>query len=663
MLLIVLTATAGAAAAIVVSPATLPDAQLGMTYSAQLSASGGTGGYVFTELAVPNGLAVTAMGGIEGTPTVCSTEGAPLQVSVSVMDSGGETQTAAIGIYVNCSGLKLTPTTVPDGTLGAPYLQTLVVTGAAGPFTFVQDGVLPPGLSFDNGALSGTPTAAGAFTFRIRATKLTTGASTIRQYTIVVAAASITVVPEKLPDGAVGEDYAPQSFTASGGTAPYTFALTKGGGTGLAKGLSMDASGSVSGVPGKVGDYTFLVTATDANGAQGSVFATLTINGEIVVNPPKLPDSTVGANYSQKITATGGIGPYTFKRLSGTLPPGLSLRANGRLSGVPEKRGVFSFRVGATDSTGLKGQRNYRIRIGPVDPTDPDLLGIIIEEHRAARRSARTQIGSITGRLRAIRAGDCATFSYGIAIQDASGRTPAAASGQAGTAANADDALAARLPDTRCDDEDPARVRAWTAGNVQIGSTDADRLSPMVDILSSGLTAGIDYRFNAGAVGGIAVGFGRERADIGSEGTRLDTQSLSAAVYGTFAPTESSFIDTVAGLSRLDFDRRRYVSAIDRFSDGDRSATQAFASLGGGYRHDARSGWHTEFSGRLDGAVTWFDRSRDHGAGDLDAIYDAETDVGLDGVLSIMTHYPIPLSFGVLTPRGGLEYRHAFLNG
>ena len=65
-----------------------------------------------------------------------------------------------------------------------------------------------------------------------------------------------------------------------------------------------------------------------------------------------LPGGTKGANYSATLTASGGIAPYSWKRISGKLPPGLKLNTHtGIISGKPRKRGTYSFSVSVTDQS------------------------------------------------------------------------------------------------------------------------------------------------------------------------------------------------------------------------------------------------------------------------------------------------------------------------
>jgi hypothetical protein len=58
--------------------------------------------------------------------------------------------------------------------------------------------------------------------------------------------------------------------------------------------------------------------------------------GVLQITPAALPAGTAGTPYAPiTIGATGGIQPYNWKLIGGQLPPGMSLAANGVLSGTP----------------------------------------------------------------------------------------------------------------------------------------------------------------------------------------------------------------------------------------------------------------------------------------------------------------------------------------
>lgn len=71
--------------------------------------------------------------------------------------------------------ITLTPATLPNGTVGAVYAQTLSASGGTAPYVFTPtSGTLPPGLTLSAaGVLSGTPTTAGSFTITLRASDAT----------------------------------------------------------------------------------------------------------------------------------------------------------------------------------------------------------------------------------------------------------------------------------------------------------------------------------------------------------------------------------------------------------------------------------------------------------------------------------------------------------
>ena len=87
--------------------------------------------------------------------------------------------------------------------------------------------------------------------------------------------------------------------------------------------------------------------------------------GAITLAPAALPAAMIGAPYLQTITASGGTAPYAFSVISGTLPAGLSLSADGVLSGTPTGTGSFTFTVRATDAAGCFGDQVYTLVINP----------------------------------------------------------------------------------------------------------------------------------------------------------------------------------------------------------------------------------------------------------------------------------------------------------
>ncbi|MBI3230571.1 MAG: VCBS repeat-containing protein, partial [Burkholderiales bacterium] len=170
------------------------------------------------------------------------------------------------------------------------------------------------------------------------------------------ACTSITVNPTTIATGTVGTGYS-ETFTATGGTFPYSVMLT---GT-LPTGLSF-TDPTLSGTPTQSGSFPITVTAMDNNGCPGSRNYTLVVNCQtITVDQATIPSGTAGTTYSQTFTQTGGIGTTTFS-LTGILPTGITF-SGATLSGTPTQTGSFPITVTATDSNGCTGNRGYTLVI------------------------------------------------------------------------------------------------------------------------------------------------------------------------------------------------------------------------------------------------------------------------------------------------------------
>ena len=173
-----------------------------------------------------------------------------------------------------------------------------------------------------------------------------------QSFTVNVVANLLSITTASpLPDAVNGTAYS-QPFTATGGTAPYSFGVTNGA---LPAGMALN-NGKLEGTPTVTGTYTFTVTATDSAGptaATASKEFKLTVGAaplSITTTSP-LPNATVGTTYSQTFVATGGTGAYTFAVADGSsLPSGLLLSNNGTLTGTPTADGTYTFTVTVTDS-------------------------------------------------------------------------------------------------------------------------------------------------------------------------------------------------------------------------------------------------------------------------------------------------------------------------
>jgi hypothetical protein len=146
----------------------LPDGRLGRPYQVQIQVAGGVPPLVFTvggEFAA--GLGIDPHSGVfSGTPT---TPGHG-RLIVGVTDAAQNNTSKLFSIYIVPDPLVITSTAVPTARRGAGYHAKLAATGGVPPLGWT----VAPGSSLANGldlaiggAITGTPTAAGPFDFRV----------------------------------------------------------------------------------------------------------------------------------------------------------------------------------------------------------------------------------------------------------------------------------------------------------------------------------------------------------------------------------------------------------------------------------------------------------------------------------------------------------------
>lgn len=285
----------------------------------------------------PSVLPLSATGVTAATPTVSVTPTNLVFGNVNVGTSGTQSiaiqNTGSANLVVNSASVS-----------GTGY----TVSGMSAPVTVAPGGSTALAVSFTP---SSTGTAAGNVSLSSNA-QASPAAVALTGNGVSTASQPLTITQGALPQATVGQSYS-ATLQASGGKPGYTWSLASGQ---MPAGLTLAASGQVSGTPQTAGQSSVTVAVTDSSSPTPQ---TATISTTVIVGPAPLqistttlPNATVGTLFLALLAATGGKPPYQWSAASGSLPAGLTLGASsGQITGTPAQASSSSVSLEVTDAS------------------------------------------------------------------------------------------------------------------------------------------------------------------------------------------------------------------------------------------------------------------------------------------------------------------------
>ncbi|MBL8218632.1 MAG: putative Ig domain-containing protein, partial [Bryobacterales bacterium] len=357
-------------------PATPPAGTPGADYEFQIPFTGGVRPVVFDlseGFFLPPGLTLTAGGKIRGTGPLTATS---FDILILAFDAAGDfaSRTYSFSFPHVATPTITTTNPLPVGAVGVSYNKQFVidniVTVPPGNWS-ITGGALPGGLNLSTaGLLSGTPTAAGTFNFRV--TRNVAGLDINTNFTLNVVAAPFQWTGPN-PVNVSNLQFSTLLTASSGvsnGTPAGPIELVSGV---WPRGFDVTSTGlAVAGTPISTGTSVFTVELKSTDGQ----IATRTVTASVLGEPPiqilsaNPPNGVKGVRYSfhdagcnPTCASNGGGHPYSWSISAGTLPPGLGLLEDGEITGIPTTPGTYSFTVFLLSGSDTSASRDWTINI------------------------------------------------------------------------------------------------------------------------------------------------------------------------------------------------------------------------------------------------------------------------------------------------------------
>ncbi len=201
----------------------------------------------------------------------------------------------------------------------------------------------------------------------------------------------------------------------------------------------------------------------------------------------------------------------------------------------------------------------------------------------------------------------------------------------------------------------------FISGKIGGGAQDETIYETGFEFDNYALTIGSDYRFENKGLMGWALGYGQTDMDIDHQGGGMDVGNYSGTFYGSYYPSDNSYIDAigVVNLSNYDIQRRVVFGTTDETAKSTTDSAGYAISLGGGYDFVHR-GFTSNLNARLDYLKTTIDGYRETSAGSYNIAINKQQVSQLVSTLGAQLRYAFSYSWGVLVPHVNASWLHQF---
>ncbi|MGH6760857.1 MAG: IPT/TIG domain-containing protein [Phyllobacterium sp.] len=622
-----------------------------------------------------DGVAATAITVVNDTTITATTPAhAAGAVAVAVMTPGGNASLPN-GFTYAAPGPTISSVAPNIGPATGGTVVTITGTGFTGATAVTIGGTAATGITIVNDTtISATTPAHAAGAVAVAVVTPGGNASLPNGFTY---AAPVPTIASVAP--ATGSTVGGTSVTITGTGFTGATAMTFGGTPATSFTVNNDTSITATTPAHAAGAVAIAVTTPGGNASLPSGF---TYAAPIPTVASHTHELQAGTSATVDLTQGATGGPFTAAAI--VTPPPASDGTASIVHNGAQWQLVYASTVGAASTvvvrytlsnasgTSEPGTVTFTVIARPDPSRDPEVIGLLNAQAQSAQRFAKSQITNFRDRLEQLHddsSREATSMNVRLGIPQDPNDPNALGYSQENRPYDPTRSAFAYTPDDAANSRkfsgntpppkngSPSALAFWAGGFVNFGTANKHEIDLEHTLI--GVSGGVDYRFSPNFTAGIGFGYGRDTVDVGTNGTQSKGEAFSTAIYGSYHPHNNVFVDGLLGYSALDFGSKRFVTPTSDFANGDRSGSQVFGSLSGGYEYKSDQFLLSPY-GRIEAAWTRLNGFTESGAASYDLTFGDQEMNMFAGVLGMRTEYAFPQDWGLLKARGRLEYTHDF---